>query len=108
MFCAPLMKLCYFKEKNINFEHIITYFLVEKIRGPQLRGGHNSRQYGNAQSYDLHYIFGISNLSEHMYAAHGMIMEPKIKILACPKCDFTTLNIGRYKGHLETHNQKRE
>ena len=33
MFGVPLMKICCFKLENMNFEHIITYLLVEKYGG---------------------------------------------------------------------------
>ena len=37
MFYVPLMKLWVSNEKNINFEHIMTYFWVEKIVGTTIR-----------------------------------------------------------------------
>ena len=34
---CPLMKLCCIKWENMNFEHIITYFLVEEYKGARIR-----------------------------------------------------------------------
>ena len=62
--------------------------------------------FGVSSNNDL--IFVCCWFVDHSYAMHKIIVDPKIKIHTCLQCDFSTLNIGRFKEHIGIHNTERE